>query len=146
MGSVISGRCRIRVRYSETDAMGVAHHSRHVAWMEVGRLELMRSAGSSYEALEAQGLSLPVIGLELRYKGAARSGDIIEIETSMERSSPARLSFRYRLTRVADAALLATGSTEHAAVDQALRPVRLPAVLLDMLAAGQAYPLAEGPC
>jgi acyl-CoA thioester hydrolase len=143
---VITGRCRIRVRYSDTDAMAVAHHSRHVTWLEVGRLELMRSAGAAYEALEADGFSLPVIGLEMRYRAPARSGDIIEIETSMQRSSPARLAFTYRLTRITDGVLLATGRSEHAAVDRALRPVRLPGQLLSILEVARSYPVAEGPC
>ena len=143
---MIAGSCRVRVRYSETDAMAVAHHSRHVNWLEVGRLELMRAAGLSYARLEADGISLPLIGLELRYKATARLDDIIEIETTMERSSAARVAFAYRLTRVPDGALLATGRTEHVAVNRSMKPIRLPAELASLLERGGDFPPTGEPC
>jgi acyl-CoA thioester hydrolase len=143
---MISGRCRIRVRYSETDAMAVAHHSRHVNWLEVGRLELMRSAGLSYARLESDGISLPLIGLELRYKAAARLDDIVEIETTMERHSATRVVFTCRLSRVRDGALLATGRTEHVAVDRAFKPIRLPGELAALLERDREFPPTGDPC
>jgi acyl-CoA thioester hydrolase len=144
---MISGHCRIRVRYSETDAMAVAHHSRHVAWLEVGRMELMRAAGMSYTRLESEGISLPLVGLELRYRAAARMDDIIEIETAMEKNSAARVAFTYRMTRVSDGVLLATARTEHAAVDNSsFRPIRLPAELVTLLQQDRLYPPTEDPC
>lgn len=133
MDPLIRGHCRIRVRYSETDAMAVAHHSRHVAWMEVGRVELMRAAGMSYAQLERDGVSLPLVGLELRYRAAVRFDDLVEIETSAESCSRVRVAFAYRLSRLEDQLLLATGRTEHVAVDRDLRPVRLPEPLRRML-------------
>ena len=143
---MISGRCRIRVRYSETDAMAVAHHSRHVNWLEVGRLELMRSAGLSYARLESEGVSLPLIAVELRYKAAARLDDIIEIETTMEKSSAVRVAFAYRLTRVQDDVLLATGRTEHVAVDRSFKPIRLPGELASLLKREGEFPPTGEPC
>jgi acyl-CoA thioester hydrolase len=114
--------------------------------MEVGRVELMRAAGLSYARLEAEGTSLPLIGLELRYRAPARFDDVVEIETALESCGRARLRFAYRLVRVTDGRLLATGATEHAAVDRSLRPVRVPEPLRRVLTDGRVLPPAEGPC
>lgn len=143
---MISGRCRVRVRYSDTDGMAVAHHSRHVNWMEVGRVELMRSAGMSYAQLEREGVSLPLVGLQLRYQAAARFDDLVEVETCVESTTRVRVAFTYSLQRLEDHLLLATGRTEHAAVDRNLRPVRLPEQLREMLVADHAYPPSGEPC
>jgi acyl-CoA thioester hydrolase len=143
---MISGLCRVRVRYSDTDGMAVAHHSRHVNWMEVGRVELMRSAGMSYAQLERDGVSLPLVGLQLRYQAAARFDDLVEIETTMDSFTRVRVAFTYTLQRVEDQVVLATGRTEHAAVDRQLHPVRLPDRLRDLLAADCAYPFSGEPC
>ena len=146
MGAVISGLCRVRVRYSDTDGMAVAHHSRHVNWMEVGRVELMRSAGMSYAQLEREGVSLPLVALTLRYRSAARFDDLVEIETTLDSYTRVRVAFTYTLTRVEDQVVLATGRTEHAAVDRELHPVRLPDQLRDLFGADQAYPYSGDPC
>lgn len=126
--------------------MAVAHHSRHVNWMEVGRVELMRSAGMSYAQMERDGVSLPLVGLQLRYQAAARFDDLVEIETCVESTTRVRVAFTYSMERVEDHVLLATGRTEHAAVDRSLRPVRLPQDLQDQLLADRAYPYAGEPC
>jgi acyl-CoA thioester hydrolase len=136
----------LRVRYADTDGMAVAHHSCHVTWMEVGRVELMRSAGLSYAQLERDGVSLPLVGLQLRYQAAARFDDLVEIETCVESTTRVRVAFTYRIQRLQDQVLLATGRTDHAAVDRALRPVRLPEQLLERLLAGCAYPPSGEPC
>jgi acyl-CoA thioester hydrolase len=126
--------------------MAVAHHSRHVAWMEVGRVELMRSAGMSYAQLEGDGVSLPLVGLELRYRAAARFDDLVEIETSVESCTYVRVAFAYRLTRSGDQLLLATGRTQHAAVGRNLRPVRLPEPLRRMLMDNRTCAAMEETC
>ena len=143
---MISGRCQIRVRYSDTDAMAVAHHSRHVAWMEVGRVELMRAAGLSYADMERDGFSMPLVGLELRYRAAARFDDLVEIETRVETCSRARVAFGYRLSRAEDSLLLATGRSEHAVVNRSLRPVRLPESLLELMRTGREFATEGSPC
>ncbi|MFQ5670441.1 MAG: acyl-CoA thioesterase [Acidobacteriota bacterium] len=143
---MISGRCRIRIRYAETDAMSVAHHSRHLTWFEVGRQELMRAAGLSYAQLQEEGVALPVIGLEVRYLAPGRFDDLVEIETRMRQSHGTRLVFEYRLTRVGDGIVLATGSSEHAAVDRAFRPIRLPPHLLALVGTRRAFSWPEAPC
>jgi acyl-CoA thioester hydrolase len=143
---MISGRCRIRVRYSDTDAMAVGHHARHVAWFEVGRTELLRCAGYPYEKLERAGVALPIVGLEVRYRSPARYDDVLEIETHAEATTAVRVSFRYALTRPADGRLLATGRSEHAAVDAAFRPARLPAEVRKVLSGSAVYVTADGPC
>lgn len=143
---MIRGHCRIRVRYSETDAMAVAHHARHVAWMEVGRVELMRAGGMSYAQLERDGISLPLVGLELRYLAAARFDDLVDIETMAESLSRVRVAFSYRLSRLEDRLLLATGRTEHAAVNRDLRPVRLPEPLRRMLTGDSTFAATGEAC
>ncbi len=126
--------------------MMVAHHSRHVNWFEVGRLELMRAAGLDYGRLENEGFFLPVVGLEIRYRAPSQFDDVIEIETCMENRSRARILFTYRLTRLRDGALLATGYSEHATVNRDFRPTRLPKKMLDLLDTRCSYPVPEDPC
>lgn len=146
MDLLISGLCRVRVRYSDTDAMAVAHHTRHLAWFEVGRTELLRSAGSSYAAFERQGLHLPLIGTGVRYNAPARYDDLLEVETRVEKRSAVRLTFGYRIVRVSDGADVATGWTEHALLDRRFRPVRFPGELCALLDADESYPSGEAAC
>ena len=143
---MISGRCRVRVRYSDTDAMGVAHHSRHLSWFEVGRTELMRAAGSSYAVLERSGRYLPLIRASVCYSAPARYDDLLEIETHVEKRRGVRLTFAYRIARVEDGTGVATGWTEHALVDHRFRPVRFPPELCDLLAAETSYSVPDTAC
>ena len=130
-----------RVRFAETDQMRVAHHGAYAAWLEVGRVEWLRDQGYAYTALEAQGVSLAVVELQLRYHHAARFDDLLRIETRLESAGSRGCSFAYRIEREADAALVATGSTRHVAVDREGRTVRLPddwhAFLRERLGAGR---------
>ena len=144
---MIAGVCRVRVRYSDTDAMAVAHHSRHLAWFEVGRTELMRATGSSYAGLEAAGLGLPLIGVGVRYLSPARYDDLLDIETCVEKRSPVRLTFAYRIRRTDKGKNVATGWTEHVLVDRRFRPVRFPRDLCAVLDANRSYPaMQEAAC
>ena len=140
---MIAGVCRVRVRYSDTDAMAVAHHTRHLAWFEVGRTELMRAAGSSYAGLEAVGLGMPLIGAGVRYNSPARYDDLLDIETRVEKRSAVRLTFAYRITRITDGRDVATGWTEHVLVDGRFRPVRFPLDLRALLDANRSYPSGQ---
>jgi acyl-CoA thioester hydrolase len=117
----------IRVRYAETDQMGIAHHAEYFAWFEVGRTELLRAAGLTYRDLEARGVHFPVIGTEARFLRPAYYDDVLEVRTVVASVSGARVAFTYEIHRDGGTAPLATGRTEHAAVDAEGRPRRLPA-------------------
>jgi acyl-CoA thioester hydrolase len=124
----------LRVRYPEVDRMGMAHHASHFVWFEIGRTELMRGFGMSYARLEDDGIYLPVIEASCAYRAPVRYDDLLRVKTEVARVSAVRLAFSYRIERETDGALLATGSTSHAAVDRGGRPRRLPARVLELLA------------
>ncbi len=116
----------IRVRYAETDQMGVAHHAEYFAWFEVGRTDLLRNCGMTYRELEADGVRLPVIEASARYLRPALYDDVLEVRTEVAAVSGARVAFTYEVRRDGTDGPLATGTTEHAAVDARGRPRRLP--------------------
>ena len=116
----------LRVRYAETDQMGVAWHGQFFAWFEVGRTDLLRQRGCTYRELEEQGLRFPVIEVAARYLKPARYDDVLEIRTRLTSLTPVRLSFEYEVHREGTAGPLATGSTVHASLDRDGRPRRLP--------------------
>jgi acyl-CoA thioester hydrolase len=124
---------RVRVRYSETDQMGVVYHANYFVWFEVGRTDLLRSAGWTYRELEQDGVSLPVIQAQCDYRLPARYDDELEIRTTGAILTHVRVEFTYQVVRVADGALLVTGHTVHAALDRAGRPCRLPARVRSLL-------------
>jgi len=125
---------RLRVRYAETDQMGLAWHGNYLAWFEVGRTDLLRETGLTYRELEQQGLKLPVIAAEARYLRPARYDDQLEIDTELGALEGARLRFLYRVRRAGEQQPLATGATEHALVDESGRPRRVPEDLRRRLA------------
>jgi acyl-CoA thioester hydrolase len=117
---------RIRVRYAETDQMGVVYYANYFVWFEVGRTDLLREAGWSYRDMETEGFALPVIDAQCTYRESAKYDDDIEVRTRGEMLSPIRVQFTYEIVRSSDQALLATGTTVHATLDRAGRPCRLP--------------------
>jgi acyl-CoA thioester hydrolase len=123
----------VRVRYAETDKMGVVYHANYFVWFEVGRCELIRAIGKSYRDLENEGIGLPVIEAHCEYKSPARYDDELQVKTWGKLLSPVRVEFRYEVTRLSDGALNAVGRTEHAAIDERGRPCRLPDYLGDLL-------------
>lgn len=124
----------VRVRYAETDQMGVAWHGHFLAWFEVGRTDLLRRQGTTYRALEEAGLRLPVIEAHVRFLRPARYDDVLEIRTRLAEVSGARVRFDYEVHRDGTDDPLATGVTAHAAVDARGRPRRLPEALRRLLA------------
>jgi acyl-CoA thioester hydrolase len=117
---------RVRVRYAETDQMGVVYYANYLVWFEIGRTDLLRQNGWSYREMEVDGYSLPVIDAQCAYKASAKYDDEIEVRTSGDMVSPVRVRFSYEVVRTADRALLATGSTVHATLDRTGKPCRLP--------------------
>ena len=117
---------RVRVRYAETDQMGVVYYANYFVWFEVGRTDLLRSEGWSYKDMEREGFSLPVVEAFCDYRQSAKYDDDIEIRTTGVLLSPVRLRFTYELARPAEQTLLAGGYTVHAVLDATGRPRRLP--------------------
>ncbi|MBQ7220016.1 MAG: acyl-CoA thioesterase [Synergistaceae bacterium] len=107
----------IRVRYSETDKMGVAYHGRYLDWFEVGRNEYCRLSGKSYLEWEAEGIMLPVVEAHCRYKSSLRYDDEAEIETRVSKLTRVSVEFSYRILNKATGKLAAEGYTKHAFVD-----------------------------
>ncbi|HKQ98518.1 MAG TPA: thioesterase family protein [Candidatus Polarisedimenticolia bacterium] len=124
----------VRVRYPEVDRMGVAHHRIHFVWFEIGRTELLRQAGLPYAEVEREGIYLPVIAASCAYHAPARYDELLSVRATLSTMSAARATFAYRIERTADGALLADGSTTHAAIDATGRPRRLPESLRRLLA------------
>jgi acyl-CoA thioester hydrolase len=117
---------RVRVRYAETDQMGIVYYANYLVWFEVGRTDWLREHGWSYRDMEADGLALPVIEASCVYRESARYDDQIDVRTTAALVSPVRVQFAYDVVRAADGATLATGLTVHATLDRAGRPRRLP--------------------
>jgi acyl-CoA thioester hydrolase len=116
----------VRVRYAETDKMGVVYYANYFVWFEVGRADLLRSLGWTYRDMAHSGLALPVIEAHCDYRRPARYDDEIEIRTSRRMLSPIRMEFTYEVARRGDETVVASGRTVHAALDPAGKPCRLP--------------------
>jgi len=129
----VTGTARLRVRYAETDQMGVVYHGNYFVWFEIGRVEWLRQLGWSYRQLEADGIRLPVIEAACQYRLPARYDDELEIHTRGRLASALRVAFTYELRRVGDQQLLATARTVHVPLNPAGRPCRLPAALREKL-------------
>ena len=118
---------RVRVRYAETDQMGVVYHSNYFVWFEIARTDLLRHGGWSYREMEADGVSLPVIVAHCEYRLPARYDDELEIRAKGAILTHVRVEFTYEIVRLSDGATLVIGHTVHAALDRGGRPCRLPA-------------------
>ena len=121
------------MRYGETDQMGVVYHANYAVYFEVGRTEWLREFGLSYSAMEAEGIMLPVISLNINYKNSARYDDVLKVKTKLRKMPTASIEFDYELSNDKDE-LLATGNTVLAFIDvKRNRPTRCPKYLLDKL-------------
>src|SRR5688500_12016315 len=117
---------RLRVRYAETDKMGVVYYANYFVWFEVARADLLRSLGWSYRDMELAGVSLPVIEAHCDYHRPARYDDELDVRTEGRMLSPVRMEFVYQVTRRDGDVRAASGRTVHAAIDAAGKPRRLP--------------------
>ena len=116
---------KLRVRYAETDQMGVVYHSNFVIWFEVGRVEMLRQLGFTYSEMEKRdGTHIAVVDVRCRYKVPARYDDMVTIRTRNVRDS--LLHFGYEVVRDLDGILLAEGETVHLVVDSEFRRIPLP--------------------
>jgi acyl-CoA thioester hydrolase len=118
---------RLRVRYAETDQMGVVYYANYLVWMEVGRVELCKACGFNYRDMEAEdGIYLAVAEAKCRYRSPARFDDEVVIAAFIEEANTRMVTFAYSMTRAADGCELAAGSTRHIFVDREMRRTRLP--------------------
>jgi acyl-CoA thioester hydrolase len=113
--------------------MGVVYYANYLVWFEVGRTDLLRDAGWTYRAMEADGYMLPVLEAKCVYRQPARYDDELDVKTTGALLSPVRVKFVYDVLRPADDVLLATGYTVHASIDRAGRPCRLPDRVRELL-------------
>jgi len=118
---------RLRVRYAETDQMGVVYHANHFIWFEVGRVELLRQLGFSYRDMEQKdNCFIAVVDARCRYKAPARYDDEIVVKTWLKNIRESVIHFGYELLRADDRLLIAEGETTHIVADAQMRKTVLP--------------------
>jgi acyl-CoA thioester hydrolase len=122
----------VRVRYAETDKMGVVYYANYLVWFEVGRTDLLRRSGWTYRDMEADGYALPVVEAHCEYRQSAKYDDELEVRTTGALLSPVRVRFEYEIIRTAADAPLASGYTIHASLDPLGKPRRLPQRVREM--------------
>jgi len=123
----IVNETRIRVRYAETDQMGVVYHANHFIWFEVGRVELLRQLGFSYRDMEQQDhCFIAVVDARCRYKSPAHYDDEIVVRTWLRNIRESAIHFGYELVRVEDGSVLAEGETTHIVADAQMQKTVLP--------------------
>ena len=131
---------RVRVRYAETDASGIAHHSAYVPWLEAGRVEWLRAIGMRYSELEAAGYSLPVIELHIRYVASTRFDDALVVRSALSDLRSRSLRFSYELvTDEARPRQVANGMSRHICLVDG-RVGKLPPELRDRVQAADSPP------
>jgi acyl-CoA thioester hydrolase len=122
---------KVRVRYADTDAMGVVYHANYLVWFEVGRGDYMRETGIPYTEFERRGIFVPVVDAQLHYKAPGRYDEVLLVETRVAELTAAKVKFAYRILREADGQLLCEGHTVHAFVANG-RPAALPKLAPDL--------------
>jgi len=119
----------IRVRYQETDSMGILHHANYLTYFEIGRTELLRAAGYDYRKVEEGGLFMVVVEIGCRYRRPAHYDDLLRLRTSTTRSTAAKIEHEYQLIRGEE--LLADGHSTLACVDRSGKLQRVPEWMRD---------------
>ncbi len=127
---MLTGEIQIRVRYAETDRMGLLHHANYLVYFEQARTELLRASGVAYKELEDQGFFLVIAKVEIKYKSPAHYDDLLTIRTTVVRTTPVRLEHHYQMFRE-NGALVCEASTTLACVDRAGKLQAMPAWLVD---------------
>jgi acyl-CoA thioester hydrolase len=118
-------KSQIRVRYAETDAMGIVHHSRYYPWFEIARDEFVKSLGFKYSQMEKEGLCLPLIETGAKYKEGARYDDELTVTCKLTKMTYVRCTFTYEVIRNSDNKVLTVGKTSHAFCNSHLNPINL---------------------
>jgi acyl-CoA thioester hydrolase len=117
---------QLRVRYAETDQMGVVYHANYIVWMEVGRVEYFRAQGIRYRDMEQEGILLVVVEAHCRYHSPARYDEEVSIRTWVEEAGPRMIRFGYEMTDSITGRHLATGETKHIFCGPDQKPQKLP--------------------
>jgi acyl-CoA thioester hydrolase len=122
----IVSEARVRVRYAETDQMGVVYHSNYIIWFEIGRVELMRTLGYEYKQMEMDGIRLPVAEVRCRYKSPALYDDELVVRTRLHNVRGSLIRFGYEVVRESDKTLLAEGESTHIVANLRMERATLP--------------------
>ncbi len=141
----------IRVRYAETDKMGIVHHSNYLIWFEAGRSDLCRAKGFSYKEMEENDKALMVVAeTYVRYKSPAYYEDVLSVRTRVAEIRSRSIRFIYEIVRPSDEALLAEGETLHLVTDMSKRVRQIPDSYKELLAVedrelAEAFPANQAP-
>ncbi len=123
----------LRIRYGETDQMGVVYHGNYVQYLEMGRIEWLRNLGISYRDMEESGIMLPVVSISLNYKKSARYDDLIHVKTQLKKLPTVAIEFDYEITDE-NGAIITLATTKLAFIDmKTKKPMRCPKYILDQL-------------
>ncbi|MEP3836682.1 MAG: thioesterase family protein [Algibacter sp.] len=126
-------KIQIRVRYGETDQMGVVYHGNYALYLEMGRIEWLRKLGVSYKSMEENGIMLPVVSLNVNYKKSAGYDDVINVKTQLKNLTNVKIEFEYEITNE-KGEILTTASTILVFVDmKSGRPTKVPQYILDLI-------------
>ena len=129
---------RLRVRFYETDLMGIVHHGSYVSYLEVARVEWLRRRGVAYSSWAERGLHLAVVELSLRYRAPARFDELLDVETVLGERKAASIRFDYRLVRASNGELVAEGATRLACVDDQGALKRVHGEMIEVLSRAEA--------
>lgn len=124
----------LRVRYAETDRMGVVYYAHYLVWCEIGRTDYIRGSGMSYREMEERGITLAVAEANVRYAAPARYDDLVRVETTLSEIGSRTLTFDYRIANAETGVRLATARTVLVSVDKAQRVTALPREVRERLA------------
>ena len=124
---------KLRVRYAETDAMGIVHHSHYLIWFEAGRSDYLFQQGHSYAEMEEQGFYLPVVEAYMRFLNPARYGDLVVVETWVEELGSRKVTFGYRAVDKATGKTLAEGYTKHICINGQGQIATIPQEMQELL-------------
>ena len=124
---------QIRVRYGETDQMGVVYHGNYAQYLEIGRIEWLRKLGISYKNMEENGVKLPVVSLSINYKKSAVYDDVINVKTQLKNTPTAKIEFEYEITNQ-NGEILTLASTTLVFIDMKTnRPMKVPQYVLNAI-------------
>lgn len=127
---------KVKVNFFDTDAMAVAHHANYLRWFEIGRVEFLRAAGITLQALMDAGYVFPITEARCKYRSSAKFDDVLIVETLPVALTPVKMAFDYRVLREADGVLLAEGFTQNVFTRMDTgRITKLPAVYYERLKA-----------
>lgn len=131
----VTSAMSLRVRFCETDLMGIVHHSSYLVYCEAGRVEWLRRRGVTYADWAARGVHLPVVEAHLEYKAPARFDDVLEIETTLAELRTVSMRFAYAIKR--GDTRIAVGYTRLGCIDDKHELLRIPEHMRDVLTAGE---------